>query len=321
MSYLYKTLIYNALMMVLLTGCKGSDAPQFSGYTYGEFIYLSHNTTEIINNIFIKKGEKVKKGQNLVQMENFSVENSLGIASKNYEAERALLRNMNVGERTEELNVIRSQLERAKSAAKLAQSQVKRYQRLYETHVVSEAEWDNVREDYAQKTAQVKELASQINAKKLPARNDEIKNQLSRVDSAKLQVEKANWDVDQNIIKAPEDALVYDIIYRPGERPLAGKPIISLLAPENIKVRFFVPEKMLGNLAPGRKVTFLCDGCSADLNGVINYISPQAEYSPPVIYSTVRREKLLFMVEAIPDGEKPYALKPGQPVEVRLSHE
>ncbi|MFM8229575.1 hypothetical protein PU700_26755, partial [Klebsiella pneumoniae] len=43
-----------------------------------------------------------------------------------------------------------------------------------------------------------------------------------------------------------------------------------------------------------------CDGCAEPIAGVINYISPEAEFTPPVIYSTKRREKLIFMAEAIP---------------------
>ncbi|WP_249033014.1 HlyD family secretion protein [Tenebrionicola larvae] len=252
-------------------------------------------------------------------MESFTVENSRDVARKNYEAELATLRNLQSGERPEELAVTRSQLERATAAARLAKNQMERYQKLYATQVISGAEWDNVKQDYAQKQAQVKELTSQLKAQKLPARSQQLKNQQSRVEQAKLQLDKARWDSQQSTIVAPQDALVYDIIYRRGERPGAGRPIISLLPPENIKVRFFVPEKRLGEVSVGQKVSFTCDGCQNAITGSINYISPQAEYAPPVIYSTSRREKLLFLVEAVPEQASISLLKPGQPVDVRLA--
>ncbi|MBK4714322.1 HlyD family efflux transporter periplasmic adaptor subunit [Enterobacterales bacterium BIT-L3] len=318
MKLLKKKLTLVALSGVL-AGCYGPDAPDFSGYVNGEFIYLSHSATERVEDILVTRGSRVSRGQELVVMESFTVENSRDVARKNYEAELATLRNLQSGERPEELAITRSQLERATAAARLAKNQMERYQKLYATQVISGAEWDNVKQDYAQKQAQVKELTSQLKAQKLPARSQQLKNQQSRVEQAKLQLDKARWDSQQNTIVAPQDALVYDIIYRRGERPGAGRPIISLLPPENIKVRFFVPEKRLGEVSVGQKVSFTCDGCQNAITGSINYISPQAEYAPPVIYSTSRREKLLFLVEAVPEQASISLLKPGQPVDVRLA--
>ncbi|MCE4137164.1 HlyD family secretion protein, partial [Klebsiella pneumoniae] len=111
---------------------------------------------------------------------------------------------------------------------------------------------------------------------------------------------------------------VFDIIYRAGERPSAGKPIISLLPPENIKVRFFIPEAKLGKFKIGSKVKLICDGCAEPIAGIINYISPEAEFTPPVIYSTKRREKLIFMAEAIPALQQAGRMKIGQPFDVEI---
>ncbi len=307
-----------ALVFFSLCGCDNSANDSLSGFVSGDFVYLSHNQTEKVKEVFVEKGMRVKKGQRLVLMDQFITENARHIADKNYQAELALLRNLQTGERSEELDIIRSQLERANSAADMAKNQMNRYRKLYQTHVISGADWDAARDDYIQKMAQVKELTSQLKAKNLPARSEQIKNQESRVESARLQLDKALWDEQQNVITAPMDALVYDIIYLPGERPVAGRPVMSLLPPENIKVRFFVPEKKLGALSLGQKVRLSCDGCSKSLSGNISYISAQAEYTPPVIYSASRREKLLFMAEARPDQTASLALKAGQPVEVGL---
>lgn len=300
-----------------LGGCDNASSSGFSGYANGDFIYLSHNSTEKIDKILVRKGSHVKKGQALVMMENFSSANSLNISEKNYQAELALLRNMESGERPEELAIIRSRLEQAKSAASVAKIHMDRNRELYMSEVISKLDWDTIKADYAQKKAQVNELNNQLKARELPARKEQIQSQQLRVESARLQREKARWNSQQNTIIAPQDGVVFDIIYRAGERPLAGNPIISLLPPQNIKVRFFVPENQLGSVSLARKVNFFCDGCPTPLTGHINYISAQAEYSPPIIYSTARREKLLFMAEAVPDEKHALALKLGQPVEVR----
>jgi HlyD family secretion protein len=92
---------------------------------------------------------------------------------------------------------------------------------------------------------------------------------------------------------------------------------VSLLPPENIKIRFFVPEPVLANIRVGQQVSIACDACPGDLTGTVSFISPQAEFTPPVIYSRESRAKLVFLVEAKPG--KPSVLHPGQPVEA--SHE
>jgi HlyD family secretion protein len=61
-----------------------------------------------------------------------------------------------------------------------------------------------------------------------------------------------------------------------------------------------------------------CDGCAADVPAVVSFVSDQAEYTPPVIYSNETRAKLVFLVEARPQSTDAPKLRPGQPVEVAL---
>jgi ABC-type branched-subunit amino acid transport system ATPase component len=85
----------------------------------------------------------------------------------------------------------------------------------------------------------------------------------------------------------------------------AGNPVVQLLPPENMEVRFFVPETVVGKLKVGESVASamrrLCFPQSA---AAITFISPQCEYTPPVIYSNENRSKLVFMIIAKPPDEK-----------------
>jgi len=107
-------------------------------------------------------------------------------------------------------------------------------------------------------------------------------------------------------------------MYRVGEWVPAGSPVVSLLPPGNIKVRFFVPETVVGALKVGQQATLRCDGCGDPIPVHIDYVSNQAEYTPPVIYSRESRSKLVYMVEARPTPEAATRLHPGQPVEATL---
>jgi HlyD family secretion protein len=107
---------------------------------------------------------------------------------------------------------------------------------------------------------------------------------------------------------------VEDVFFRQGEYASSGAPVVSILPPENVFVRFFVPETEIANLRPGTPVHIGCDGCAPDLTGTISFISSQAEFTPPVIYSVGNRERLVFKAEARAPSGLP--LRPGLPVEV-----
>jgi len=120
-------------------------------------------------------------------------------------------------------------------------------------------------------------------------------------------------------IFSPVAGTVEEVYYRPGEMVPAGRPVVSILPPGNIKARFYVPESVLPNIAYGDTVKIGCDGCAGDLTARINFIAKQSEFTPPVIYSLEERSKLVFLVEAFP--EKPGALRVGQPIDVTLQPE
>ena len=123
----------------------------------------------------------------------------------------------------------------------------------------------------------------------------------------------------QKTVAAPATGVVEDVYYRVGEQVGAGMPVLSLLPPQNRKLRFFVPQADLDRVPPGAKVDVHCDGCTSNFAATVRFVSPQAEYTPPVIYSDSARQKLLFLVEAWPELADALKLKPGQPVEVRLA--
>jgi HlyD family secretion protein len=135
--------------------------------------------------------------------------------------------------------------------------------------------------------------------------------------NAKLNAAKTR--LARRRVASPVTGTVEQVYYRPGEMVAAGKPVIALLPPHNLKVRFFVPETELAKIAIGGKVTISCDGCASDLTAKISFIARSAEYTPPVIYSMEERKKLVFLVEARPDH--PAKLRVGQPVDVRLAAE
>lgn len=131
-------------------------------------------------------------------------------------------------------------------------------------------------------------------------------------------LEQADWRYNQKEKNAPVSGLVYDTYYRPGEWAPAGSPVLSLLPPDYRKARFFVPQPDLGKFTTGTPVEIHLDGLPAPLPGRVSFVSPNAEYTLPIIYSRENRDKLVFLVEASLAPEHAVRLHPGAPLEVHL---
>jgi HlyD family secretion protein len=140
----------------------------------------------------------------------------------------------------------------------------------------------------------------------------------AQVAAQQAAFDKAKWAFDQKQQFAQANGQVHDTLYRSGEFVAAGNPVIVLFPPENLKVRFFVPQEKLPEIKIGGTISVHCDGAAKKFSATVNYISTQAEYTPPVIYSRETRAELVFMVEAKFSPADAAELRPGQPVDVEL---
>jgi len=134
--------------------------------------------------------------------------------------------------------------------------------------------------------------------------------------TAQARLNSAQTRLARRKVSSPVTGTVQQIYFRGGELVPAGKPIVALLPPNNLKLRFFVNEATLPKLKLGDPVTVNCDGCEAGITAKITFIARSSEFTPPVIYSLDERSKLVFMIEARTDH--PEHLRVGQPVSIAL---
>lgn len=137
--------------------------------------------------------------------------------------------------------------------------------------------------------------------------------------TAQARFNSAQTRLTRRSVESPEGGVVQQVYFRTGEMVTAGRPVVALLPPGNIKVRFYVPEPLLPTIAIGGQVTVRCDGCTETRAATISFISRNAEFTPPVIYSTEERSKLVYLVEARP--AQPDLFRVGQPVSVLTKQE
>jgi HlyD family secretion protein len=217
-----------------------------------------------------------------------------------------------------EVAVTQAQLAQMVAAEEQAALQLKRDEAQFEAGGIARAQLEESRANLAIKAARVRELSGQLEVSRLPAREDQIRAQTAQVAAARAAQSQAAWRLDQKRAAAGKAGLVADTLYREGEWVPAGSPVVRLLPPGNVKLRFFVPEAAAGGLKPGRAIKVDCDGCGAGVTAVVSYVSNEPEFTPPVIYSNETRAKLVFLVEGRPSAENAPRLRPGQPVSVAL---
>ena len=138
----------------------------------------------------------------------------------------------------------------------------------------------------------------------------------SALRTAEARLNSTKTRLDRRSLASPATGTIQEVYYRVGEMVQPGRPIVSLLPPGNVKVRFFVPQATLPTIHISDRVTVHCDGCKAGLAARVSFISAQAEFTPPIIYSQEERARLVFRIEARP--EHPEDLRVGQPASIVL---
>jgi len=307
-----------AVGLMALTGCNRRAANRVQGYVEGEFVFVASPYAGQLETLSVKRGEWVKPGDPL-----FALECGLETAARE-EAQRKLvqgranLEDTKKGKRLPELESAEAQLNQARASLVLSEKEYKRQDDLLRRGVASMQELDRARSARDQDDHRVRQMEADLQTAHLGSRDDQIAAADANVSALEAALAQADWNLAQKRQSAPKSALVYDLIYERGDWVPAGKGVVELLPPENVKVRAFVPETMVGTIQPGGGVSIFVDGVNDPFVGHVTYISPQAEYTPPVIYSQESRQKLVFMVEARFDVPTASKLHPGQPVDVEF---
>jgi HlyD family secretion protein len=136
------------------------------------------------------------------------------------------------------------------------------------------------------------------------------------VRQAKANLDWSKTRLDRRSGNSPVEGTIQQIYFRPGETVAPGRAVLSVLPPENLKIRFFAPETLVSRIKYGETVDVSCDACGTGLKAEVTFISGSAEYTPPVIYSLEERSKLVYLIEAHPTV--PEKFRVGQPVTVTL---
>jgi HlyD family secretion protein len=303
--------------LAMVTACSDTPDAGWSGYAEGDYVYVSAPLAGKLESLAVQPGQTVAKDALLFTLDSESERAAQDQATALVDSARAQAANTEKGRRAAEIAVTQAQLNQAQAAATLARNELKRQQQLVAQGFVAKALVEDAATALKQAQAHVAELGAGLQVAQLPARTDERTAAQASAQAAVGALRQTQWRTAQKQQTAPAAAVVAETFFRAGELVPAGLPVVSLLPPENIKARFFVPEAQIATVAVGQMVQLQCDGCGAPIAARISRIATQPEYTPPVIYSNAQRAKLVFMVEARASAVDAPRLRPGQPLDVR----
>lgn len=305
------------LLALALAGCQERIDSGWSGYAEGDYLYIAPALPGRLQSLAVQAGQQVTQGAPLFTLDDEPERAAQDEAQARLAAARAQAANLASGRRADEIAQTQAQLAQARAAAQLAQGNLARQRQLVAQGFTSAATLDSLESGARQTRERVAELEAALRVARLPGRPEERAAAAAQARAADEALRQSDWRSRQKQQSAPAAGQVADTFFRAGEYVGAGQPVLSLLPPDHIKARFFVPEAEIATLSPGDAVRLSCDGCGAPIAARVSHIATQAEYTPPVIYSNAQRAKLVFVVEARPEPRDATRLRPGQPLDVR----
>lgn len=277
-----------------------------SGYIEGESLYLSAPSAGVVSQVSVSRGQRVEAGAALFVMD------ARTVGSQQDEA-RA-----NIAQGQTQVTAAEAQWREAQAQAEAQEALASNARKLADRYTALR------RNDPGALAAQELDKANaeaRASAAQAAAARRQAAAAQAQIASARAQVQRAGAGLaeigvraDLQSPRAPAAGRIEEVYFQNGEWAGANQPVVSLLPDAKVKLRFFVSEKTVAAYRPGRTVRFRCDGCGAERAATIAYVSPRAEFTPPVIYSRETRDKLVFLVEAKPAD--PASLTPGLPIEI-----
>ena len=307
------------LAVSLFSAC-GPAAPLAVGYVEGEFVLLAPIETAQVETVSVRRGDRVMPGKTIVELESGDAEIAVAEAEAGLARAKAQLADLKLGKRPEEIEVLEAAVRSAKAQAEEAKRVLARAQDLFKRGIAPQAQFDEASTRVELADSEVRQAEANLAVAGLAARAETIRAAEYQVKQAEAQLEQARWRLSQRALEAPSPGRIDDVIRDAGDIAGPSAPVISMLPDGAVKLKVFVPQAAFSSVQVGALLDVRCDGCPDGLTARVSYVSPDPEFTPPVIFSLETRQKLVYLVEARPEGEAS-PLQPGQIVDVSLASE
>jgi HlyD family secretion protein len=289
-----------------------------SGYLESDLVYVSSPVAGRVAELNVREGQRVPKDFPLYRLEEapeiFRVEQSEGEHARLESLYKDSLNPL----RDSEIEALQADVNRAKAEEDLAERLFRRQEELSTEQASSKQELEQAQARLDSARATVELTKSRLATGKLSSRVEQVAAASAAARAGEAALREAKWRLKETAPVSPADAFCFEILYQRGEWVEAGRPVVVLHRPDELKVRAYVPQQLISRLELGQQIQVKLDGAAEPLNATLTFISPRSEFTPPVIFSREMRERLVYRIEAKFAPEIAGKLTVGQPVDVTI---
>ena len=306
------------LGLFILDGCGRQESNRVQGYAEGEFVYVASPLAGILEKLYVQRGDQVSAGDLLFDLDNTPEKAARDEAQRRLAQARANLEDAIKARRPSEIESIQAQLKQARAALSFSEIEFARQQKLLESGAVSTQAYDRAQSTRDQDRERVAQLEADLETANLGSRTDQIKAAEENVRAQEATLVRAEWDLSQKRQSAPQAGVIFEpCIARENGWGRAVQWSLYCRRRTSKFVRSCRRHRS-GPFITEIRVRVTVDGVKDPFIGKVSFISPRAEFTPPVIYSQEARSKLVFMIEVRFDPAVAKNLHPGQPVDVQF---
>jgi HlyD family secretion protein len=271
---------------------------------------------------YVQEGSLLDKGEPIARLDDREYHLQVERAGAAKAAAESRYRLLLKGPRGQEVDQALAAVEAADTQSATAQREFNRVKALYDTHVVSQSEFDQVNNALIAAQAARDRARSQLAMLKEGFRTEEVEEGRARLREAEKALELVELNLSRCELFAPVAGRVLSKNHEVGETVPAGASIVTLGDLTRPWLNLYVGERDLGRIALGMQASVTVDSFpSQPFPGRVTFISEKAEFTPKNIQTQDERVKLVYRIK-IELENRNQVLKAGMPADamVPLNH-
>jgi len=291
----------------VLTSCSRNDkAASASGTIDTDEVHVASRYGGRVEKTLAQEGDALKSGQTIAELDAAELQ-----ARRDQAA--AVLAELEAGPRKEEIAAARHDWEALTADLDLATADARRADQLFANRTIAETEHDRA-------ASRVNVLQQSVAAAK--SRYDLLMagTRPERLAQARAQLAEIEAQLREMRIVAPADSVLEVLSVKPGDVLAPNREVATLLLPQHLWVRVYVPEQWLGHIKPGDAVKVRVDSFeNREFQGTIEQIARGAEFTPRNVQTVEDRIKQVFGVKVRLDN-RDELLRAGMSADVVFSN-
>jgi HlyD family secretion protein len=279
---------------------------------------IGFKTSGRVIKLLVDEGSDVKEGDLLARLDNAEIAALVAQNKAAMKEAEMRLRELKAGARSQEVEQAKANVSAQEAELKKVRQEYERADILYRNGAISASQFDVAKSAYDSRTALHKNARETLSLVNEGPRKEDIKIAEHRVEQNRAILAASEERFKDTSIYAPVAGIVLRKNVELGETVAPGVPVFTIGDLKNPWIKVYVKEDKLALVKQGQKATITVDTYKGkSYEGIVSYISSEAEFTPKTVQTREERVKLVFAVKVRAKNEKG-ELKPGMPADVNI---